>query len=108
CNTDSLAEQIQRAFPAARVVKTLNTMNHLLMVDPGRLSGPHNVFVAGNDARAKAAVGGLLQQLGWPEEDILDLGGIGSARGMEMFLPLWLAIMGSTGSWDFNIRVVCP
>ncbi len=27
CNTDSLGEQIQRAFPDARVVKTLNTMN---------------------------------------------------------------------------------
>jgi len=106
CNTDSLAEQIQRAFPAARVVKTLNTVNHMLMADPGRLPGPHNVFVAGDDAAAKAAVSGLLQQLGWPEPDILDLGGISAARGLEMYLPLWLELMQSLGSWDFNIRIV--
>jgi 8-hydroxy-5-deazaflavin:NADPH oxidoreductase len=108
CNTDSLAEQIQREFPAARVVKTLNTMSHELMVDPGRLPGPHNVFVAGQDAAAKATVSGLLQQLGWPEPDILDLGGIAAARGLEMYLPLWLELMQSVGSWDFNIRIVRP
>jgi 8-hydroxy-5-deazaflavin:NADPH oxidoreductase len=108
CNTDSLAEQIQRSFPAARVVKTLNTMNHMVMADPGRLPGPHNVFVAGDDGAAKAAVTGLLQQLGWPEQDILDLGGISAARGMEMFLPLWLSLLQSLGSGDFNIRIVQP
>jgi predicted dinucleotide-binding enzyme len=35
-NTDSLAEQIQRRFPDAKVVKELNTMNAELMVAPGR------------------------------------------------------------------------
>src|SRR6185503_11529353 len=33
-NTDSLGEQIQRAFPDTRVVKTLNIVNAFLMVDP--------------------------------------------------------------------------
>ncbi len=32
CNTDSLAEQIQRSFPEAFVVKSLNTMNCFLMM----------------------------------------------------------------------------
>ncbi|NKX54107.1 NADPH-dependent F420 reductase [Arthrobacter mobilis] len=108
CNTDSLAEQIQREFPAARVVKTFNTMNHLVMVDPHRLPRPHNVFVAGDDPGAKATVSGLLEQIGWPPADILDLGGISSARAMEMYLPLWLALLQSLGSWDFNIRIVRP
>ena len=40
-NTDSLGEQIQRAFPDARVVKTLNTMNALVMVEPSRVPGEH-------------------------------------------------------------------
>ena len=33
-DTDSLAEQIQRAFPDARVVKSLNTVTASVMVDP--------------------------------------------------------------------------
>ncbi len=47
--TDSLGEQLQRAFPAARVVKALNTINHLVMVDPGRVSGESDIFVCGDD-----------------------------------------------------------
>ncbi len=106
CNTDSLAEQLQRRFPAAKVVKTLNTVNNMLMVDPARLPESHNVFVAGDDTDAKALVTGLLRQLGWPSEDILDLGGLESARGMEMYLPLWLRLMGALGHADFNIKIV--
>ena len=55
-NTDSLAEQLQRAVPQARVVKSLNTTNAAVMVDPALLPGEHNIFVAGDDAAAKAVV----------------------------------------------------
>lgn len=61
-NDDSLGEQIQRAFPAARVVKTLNTMSKDVMVDPARLRGLHNVFLAGEDNKAKEMVKGLLSR----------------------------------------------
>lgn len=105
-NTDSLAEQIQRAFPEARVVKALNTMNAYVMVDPARLAGRHNVFVAGDDVAAKETVKGLLRGFGWAEGDIVDLGGIRAARGMEMYLPLWLSLFGALGSSDFNIAIV--
>jgi predicted dinucleotide-binding enzyme len=105
-NTDSLGEQIQRAFPAARVVKALNTMNCDVMVDPGKLSGGHNVFVCGDDAEAKLRVSGLLEDIGWPAESILDLGGIEAARGMEMYVVLWLRVYMALGSGDFNIALV--
>lgn len=104
-NTESLGERIQRAFPDARVVKTLNTMNAGLMVDPGRLAdGEHSVFVSGDDSEAKAQVTGLLQALG--HRDIIDLGDITSARGAEMVLPLWLRLFGVLGTPDFNFKVV--
>jgi len=106
CNTDSLGEQIQRSFPDARVVKTLNTVNLRVMVDPGRVPGEHEVFVAGEDADAKSQVAELLQEFGWPAERILDLGGISNARGTEMYLPLWIRLFGALGSSDFNIAVV--
>lgn len=91
-NTDSLGEQIQRAFPGAKVVKTLNTVNAGVMVDPGQIAGgDHDIFVSGDDAEAKAEVTRILQDwFGW--KHVLDLGDITSARAAEMVLPLWLRL----------------
>lgn len=105
-NTDSLAEQIQRAYPAARVVKALNTMRCTVMVDPAILAGDHDTFLAGDDAAAKETVKGLLREFGWNDANITDLGGIRAARGTEMFLPLWLSLMQAQGTGDFNIKLV--
>lgn len=108
CNDDSLGEQIQAALPAVKVVKALNTMNNQLMTDPGRLPGAHNVFVCGNDADAKAEVSELLRSFGWEAAQIIDLGDIAAARGTEMYLPLWLRLMGALDGADFNIQVRLP
>ena len=105
CNTDSLGEQIQRAFPDSRVVKTLNTMNCEVMVDPGRVPGEHVVFVCGEHTDAKGRVVELLGSFGWPAGRIIDLGGIRAARGTEMYLPLWVSIYGALGTGDCNIAV---
>jgi 8-hydroxy-5-deazaflavin:NADPH oxidoreductase len=104
-DTDSLAEQIQRAFPAVRVVKSLNTMTAAVMVDPGGVgSGDHSVFVSGDDPEAKRTVTSLLEQLG--HRDVIDLGDLSTARGAEMYVPLWLRMMGALGTPLFNIKVV--
>ncbi len=104
-NTDSLGEQIQRAFPGARVVKSLNTMNCSVMVNPGLVPGDHDVFVSGNDAEAKAQVSTILRDwFGW--QSVIDLGDITTARGVEMILPLWVMLMGVKGTGVFNFRVV--
>jgi predicted dinucleotide-binding enzyme len=103
-NTDSLAEQVQRAFPEARVVKALNTITASIMVDPGSLGAGGTVFVCGDDAAAKALVVEVLTALG--HDDVLDLGGLEAARGTEMFLPLWLRIMGALGTGQFTVKVV--
>lgn len=107
CNTDSIAETIQRAHPGVRVVKSLNTVTAPVMVDPGRLPGPHDIFMAGDDADAKAVVSGLLQEFGWTPPHIRDLGGLDAARAMEMWLPLWLRIfMQQPQGKMFNIGIV--
>lgn len=108
CNDDSLGERIQAAFPKAKVVKSLNTINNQVMTEPGRLPGAHNVFVCGEDAGAKETVTELLVEFGWPRESIVDLGGIEAARGTEMYLPLWLRLMGALGTADFNIQIRVP
>lgn len=104
-NTDSLGERIQRAFPEAKVVKTLNTMNSAVMVEPSRVPGEHEVFVCGDDTEAKKAVAELLTSFGWPASSIMDLGGIGSARGTEMWLLLFLGVAGALGHADFNLHI---
>ena len=104
-NTDSLGEQIQRAFPEAKVVKTLNTMNTAVMVEPSRVAGTHHVFVSGDDAGAKKFVTELLAEFGWPAGSVIDLGDIGTARGTEMLLPIWLRLWGTLGHADFNFHI---
>ncbi|MFH8938836.1 NADPH-dependent F420 reductase [Streptomyces griseosporeus] len=103
--SDSVAEQIQRAFPHARVVKTLNTVNCQVMVDPGRVPGEHVLFVCGEDAEAKEQVTALLGEFGWPAGRVLDLGGIREARAVEMWLPLWLSLFRAFGHADFNLEL---
>jgi 8-hydroxy-5-deazaflavin:NADPH oxidoreductase len=105
-NDTSLAEEIQRAHPEALVVKSLNTVSAGVMVNPGMLPGPHNVFLSGNHGEAKALVLGLLESFGWRRDDIVDLGDITTARGVEMYLPLWLGFFGAFGTGHLNIHVV--
>lgn len=106
CNTDSVGEQIQRAFPAARVVKALNTVNTHLMTDPRALAdGDHTMLICGDDADAKGVVTALLRDgFGW--RDVVDAGGIGVARGLEMYLPLWVRLYGALKTPSFSIKLV--
>ena len=98
--TGSLGLTVQRTFPGARVVKTLNCVSAELMTDPARLPGNHTVFVSGDDAAAKAAIVDMLKSFGWTS--IIDLGGIASARGPEHFVALWVTIYEAFGITDFN------
>lgn len=104
-NTDSLGEQIQRALPSTKVVKTLNTVNCQVMVDPKRVPGDHALFVCGDDPGAKSTVTAFLEeQFGWTT--ILDVGGISSARATEAYVTLWVRLYGTLGTADFNIGIL--
>lgn len=105
CNTDSVGEQIQRTFPGAKVVKTLNTVNCELMTNPSIVPGDHDIFMSGNDAAAKEKTREILSKwFGW--KSIVDLGDISTARGTEMYLPLWVRLYGLNQTPRFNIRIV--
>lgn len=106
CNTDSLGERIQAAFPKLKVVKTLNTVTAGLMVNPGMLKNETDMLMAGNDDSAKAWTRDTLlgKWFGW--KSVLDLGGISAARSMEMYLPLWLGLWGALQTPNFNFKIV--
>jgi 8-hydroxy-5-deazaflavin:NADPH oxidoreductase len=105
CNTDSLGEQIQKAFPNTKVVKSLNTLNAYIMVNPSLLPEPTNLFLSGNHEDAKATVREILVSFGWKKEDIIDLGDISTARGTEQLLPLWARLY-ALGNPMFNFKIV--
>ena len=104
-NTDSLGEQIQRAFPEAHIVKTLNTVAAPVMVNPAIIPGDHDIFVCGNDTGAKAKATDILKNwFSW--KSVVDLGDLTAARATEAWVPFWVRIMMNTGSPMHNIKVV--
>ena len=94
----SIAQEVAKAAPAsASVVKAFNTVfGHVL--DQGR---PLDVFVAGDDARAKAAVAEFIESLGLRP---LDVGGLNMAHWLE---ATGLVMMGlarhGVGNFDFAL-----
>ena len=106
-NTNSLAEEIQRTFPDTMVIKTLNTMWCGLMVNPNLVgNGDHINFISGNNSEAKNKVIKLLNQFGWLDKNIFDIGDITGARATESLLPIWLKVMGVIKNGAFNFRLV--
>ncbi|MGY0217522.1 NADPH-dependent F420 reductase [Endozoicomonadaceae bacterium StTr2] len=107
-NITSLGEELQKAFPKARIVKTLNHVEHSLMVNPGMIEGNHNVFMSGDSEAAKTQVKQLLNSFGWKQEQIIDLGDIVYARAMEMHLILWCRMYQMLGTGNFNFELKQP
>lgn len=102
---DSLAEQIQRAFPLTKVVKTLNTVTARIMVYPLEVAnGDHHVFISANDVEAKSQVMELLRSFGWV--NIFDLGDLSTARGTEAYLLLWVRLFGAMNTGMFNVKIM--
>jgi predicted dinucleotide-binding enzyme len=88
-------------------VKALNTVNCELMVTPTLAPGDHNLFICGNEAAAKAEVTKYLcGWFGWKAANIIDLGDITGARGMEMWMTLWLRLYGILGHPHFNLQLM--
>lgn len=106
-NTNSLAEEIQKTFPETLVIKTLNTMWCGLMVNPTLVgNGDHINFISGNNSEAKNKVAKLLNQFGWLDKNILDIGDITGARATESLLPIWLRVNGVIKGGAFNFKIV--
>jgi predicted dinucleotide-binding enzyme len=100
----SLAEHLQQAMPAAHVVKSLNTAAIEVQADPS-LAHPATVFVSGDHEPAKTEVKALLHDLGWTDDQIIDLGGVQTARGPENYIILFFSTIGVLKTPFFNIHI---
>jgi predicted dinucleotide-binding enzyme len=102
----SLAEELQRALPAARLVKTLNTIGPAeAMVTPDALATPPSAFLSGDDAAARTLVASLLGDVGWRPEWIVDLGDLATARVTEAFVLLVRPLVRALGPVPFALAV---
>ena len=79
--TTSAAEEIARAVPGARIVKGFNTLFAQVLA-AGQVSNGQvpPVFLASDDAAAKAKVSGLAASFGFP---VVDAGPLKNARYLE-------------------------
>ena len=107
-NDTSLGEVIQKEFPDTKVIKALNTLTCSLMVNPGKIgNGDHNIFICGNDETAIKKTTMLLHEsFNWKLENIIHLGDITNSRGTEQLLPIWIRLMGTFKTADFNFKIV--
>ncbi|MFD0745332.1 NADPH-dependent F420 reductase [Phytohabitans flavus] len=102
----NLAAAIQDALPRTRVVKALNTVGPApLMAAPASLGTPPSTFLCGDDPAAKRVVAGLLADLGWRPEWIVDLGGVANAWWPESFALMVRPLIGALGPVPFALAV---
>ncbi len=101
----SLGEKLQQLLPDAKVVKTMNTAAGKVFINPSSI-GPSSVFVSGNDTNAKMETKQLLKGMGWPEDSIVDLGDISTAKGPEHYFIMWSVLTEALGTTGLNINVV--
>jgi predicted dinucleotide-binding enzyme len=100
---DSGGEQAQRLLPGAHVVKCFNTIGNAHMYKPAFPGGPPDMFIAGNDAGAKAKVGEILRDFGW---NTVDLGGIESSRYLEAMCMAWVLTASGSGNWNIAFKLL--
>jgi predicted dinucleotide-binding enzyme len=103
-HTDSAGEQVQRWLPGARVVKAFNIVGNPYMVDPELPGGLPDMFIAGDDAEAKATVSAIIESFGWPPA--LDIGGLQGARYLEPMAMVWILYGFGAGSWDHAFKLL--
>lgn len=100
-HTTSGGETVAGWLPGARVVKTLNQVGAELMARNDHLPLRPVMFMAGDDPAAKAAVAGVLRDLGFAPQDA---GPLVRARLLEPFGMLWISQMltqGAGRNWAF-------
>ena len=101
----SLAARLQEALPSANVVKSMNTAS-MSVVTRATIVPTSSLFLSGDSGEAKREAAGLIRDLGWSDEEIVDLGGIETARGPEHYVVMFATLAGALKSEAFNIRLV--
>jgi len=99
---ESVAERIGAAAPETRVVKAFNTIGTDGMADPVIDGERASMFVASDDADAKAVATALASDLGF---GVVDAGDLDAAIMLEDLARLWIHLSRSRGR-DIGFRLL--
>jgi predicted dinucleotide-binding enzyme len=102
-HSDSLGERVQRALPGAWVVKAFNTVGNPLMVNPRLPGGPPDMFICGDDDRAKSKVAEVCKDFGW---GVIDIGGIQGSRHLEPMCMVWVLYGVHAKTWTHAFKML--
>jgi hypothetical protein len=102
-HTDSAGEQVQRWLPRTHVVKAFNIVGNAHMFRPSFPDGQPDMFIAGNDAAAKATVEKILTEFGW---GTIDLGGIEASRYLEPLAMVWITYYFRTRTYNHALKLL--
>ena len=99
---ESLIERLQHKAPQAKFVKAFNSVANAFMVNPSFASKP-TMFICGNDAGAKAAVGEVLGKFGW---ETADMGPVEAGRAIEPLCMLYCIRGIGQGKWNHAFKML--
>jgi predicted dinucleotide-binding enzyme len=103
-HTDSAGEIVQRLLPESKIVKALNTVGNIQMINPDFQGGPPTMFVCGNDKDAKKTVAdSILTPFGW---ETIDIGGIEGSRLLEPLAMLWIIYYFKTNTGNHAFKLL--
>ena len=98
----SVAEEIARAYPGAKVVKGFNHFGAEIHADPSVEGGAADAFFAGDDEAAKTEVMEIAGKLGFRPNDA---GPLRNAALLENLAVLWIHLATTSGDRRFAFRI---
>ncbi len=101
---NSAGQQVQQWLPGARVVKAFNIISAHRMIDPQFDDGQPDMFIAGDDAAAKALTTDILKSFGW--RSAIDMGDISNAYLLESLAMLWIEYGVSRNHWSHGFSLL--
>ncbi len=100
----SAGAQVQAWLPGAHVVKAFNIISATRMVDPQFDDGAPDMFIAGNDAKAKATTADILKSFGW--RSAIDMGDISKAYLLEALAMTWIDYGATRNHWAHGFSLL--
>jgi predicted dinucleotide-binding enzyme len=100
---DSGGELNQRALPDAFIVKAFNTVGAAHFYKPEFPGGPPDMFLCGDNEKAKEQVSRICTAFGW---NPIDVGGIALSHYIEATSMLWTITAFNGGHWNQAFKLL--